>query len=98
MQELFAWNESIADSTISDVNAAHAALKSDLDDLIKQVDKAKANGTWDGLEQELFSEIFTNWKEAAGQIAEVLSGVSGIVDGTNNTVKKFRSDIMEAMG
>lgn len=93
--DVFAYDESIADTSSGDVQGVISGIESSLADLGGFV--AAAKSAWEGDEQEQYTAIQQQWDGSAATVQEILTAIHGGLGATTEGVKTMRSQVTSAL-
>jgi WXG100 family type VII secretion target len=92
---VFSYNEATAEAASGSLGSVIAGLESSLSDLGGFV--ASVRSSWDGDEQDTYSEVQARWDSAAATVQEILSAVSKSLSATTSGVRDMRGQVRSAL-
>lgn len=91
----YAYDNSVADTSASDINQIVSALETTLDEMSSDV--SKLAGSWECEEQEQYQSVHGKWKGAADQAKSVLAQVKATLEENTQQVMDMRSRVKGAI-
>lgn len=93
--DIFSYDESVADTSHGDIGTVAQGIQSGLDDLTGFVTQVLAN--WEGDEMELYQGIQRRWDTAAATVSEILRSVQTALGETTSSVQEMRGQVRGAL-
>ena len=92
---VYAYNNSDAESTSGDLNGVMNQIESALSEMDSDIRKLASS--WEGSEQEEYSQVHGKWSSAAHNLKEILGQIRGALDENTQSVAETRGRASQAI-
>ncbi|WP_029137917.1 hypothetical protein [Nakamurella lactea] len=90
-----AYDESVAETSHSDIQGVISGLEASLTDLGGFVSAVKSS--WDGDEMEQYNQIQSTWNNSSAAVSEILRAVHTALGSKTGSVKQMRGAVLGAL-
>lgn len=92
---VYAYNNSDAESTSGELNSVMSQIESTLSEMDSDIRKLASS--WEGSEQEEYTQVHGKWSAAANNLKEILGQIRAALDENTQGVSETRSRASSAI-